>query len=192
MNDDYVKAFKRTIQPTLFQIAGRGKILVQPIVEDAYDFELVFRVSSEQAIAFRLEDFKGQTAYLKDAKRGAGKDNDGTIIDEAIFQIEVKRAKRLGKTHAHQQLDSGERWLRHILWLVVGNDELLKSQAEMPVYKLIIQMGKRSSLSRSHAYPVIESGDGYRIVVEKNAKRVDLTRTKSELIQRFPAQKFQV
>jgi hypothetical protein len=191
VNESYAKAFERAIDPDVFRLETRRKRMKQPIDEENYAFDLVFYVKSDHAVSFRIEDFKNQAGYLRLGKRGAGKDNDCTIIDDAIFQIEVKRAKKMGHTHAHQQLEAGERWLHHVLWLVVGDDEELINAAKMPLFNVVIQLNdSRHSLSRS--YPVKKDGEVYRIVVGKGQKIIDFSHAKSELMQKYLGDDFSV
>ncbi|MFD1454926.1 hypothetical protein ACFQ44_04395 [Levilactobacillus lanxiensis] len=190
MNDAYAKAFKQAIDPDVFRSETRGKKVKQRIDEENYAFDLVFHVKSDHAVSFRIEDFKNQAGYLRSGKRGAGKDNDCTIIDDAIFQIEVKRAKKMGHTHAHEQLEAGKRWLHHVLWLVVGDDEELINAAKMPLFNVIIQLNNRHSLSRS--YPVKKDGEVYRIIVWEGQKIIDLSRAKSVLMQKRLGDDFSV
>lgn len=183
MNDQYYQAFTRAILSQLFVSGSRAQRVIQEINEENYQFKLEFRVKSAHAVAFRLEDVKAQAKYLNGGKRAAGKDNDCTIIDNGIFQIEVKETKRMGNTKASKQLIGGERWLKHLLYLVASEDETLKTQDPQQIYNLIIQRVGRGTLSRTQSRQVIRDGDNYRIRIGKNERRIDLTRVKNEITQ---------
>ncbi|MFD1550049.1 hypothetical protein [Levilactobacillus fuyuanensis] len=192
MNETYRQAFKDTVARTLFREGKRGKSLIQDIHEEEYAFSLVFRVKDNFGVVFRLEDIKEQAKYLNGGSRARGKDNDCTIIDDAIFQIEVKNNKKIGHTHANQQFRGGELWLRHLLRLVANGDPDIITQTERPIYRLVLKRSRRSSLSRTHAYPILNHETNYQIIIGTNERRIDLTRTKNELMQKYAARKFQL
>lgn len=96
--------------------------LTELVKEPDYTLEITKTVTSNYALFFRLEDFKAQAKYLNNTKRGAGKDNDFTIIDDQIFQFEIKKASNPGKHHVIQQFEGGRRWLAHLLPLALHHN----------------------------------------------------------------------
>lgn len=110
-------------------------------------------------------------------------DNDCTIIDQAIFQIEVKETKTMGNMHAGRQFNGGLKWLRHILEVVVTDQVNLQQAAKMEVYNIVIRRDSRTSLSRVGGYAGRQQGANYMLHVNKSVKQVDLTKTMMHLLQ---------
>lgn len=187
MNEAYFRAFQRTINGTVYRYASQGEFLCQKIEESDYQFDLVFKVHAERAVIFRLENIKELAKYLLGGKRSAGKDNDCTIIDDAVYLIEVKYTKKTRNSQIKPQIAGGKRWLNHLLSLVVKDDDALKKAAEMPIYHLVIVM-RRTGLSRSaHAqsarFGTVSQASHYRIEIPKGTRHVDLTKSLSFMRQ---------
>ncbi|NLR09555.1 MULTISPECIES: hypothetical protein [Lactobacillaceae] len=182
MNDAYFSAFNQFIVDEVYVAGDHGQMVTQLIQEEKYAFDLLFKVSGSHGVVFRIEDFKAKAGYLVGTKRGHGMDNDCTIIDQAIFQIEVKDTKGMGNTHTARQFTGGMKWLRHILDMVVSDQDDLRQVAQMPVYNLVIRRTGRASLDRSRKYPVRLRGRNFLVMVSKNDQRIDLTKVKAHLL----------
>lgn len=181
MNDAYFSAFTQFIVDEVYVAGDHGQMVTQPIQEEKYAFNLLFKVSGSHGVVFRIEDFKAKAGYLVGTKRGHGMDNDCTIIAQAIFQVEVKETKGMGNTHTARQFAGGMKWLRHVLNMVVTDQDDLQQAAQMPVYNVVIRRG-RASLDRSKGYPVHPRGRNFWVMVDKNDRRVNLTKVKAHLL----------
>lgn len=190
MDLHYSRIFQEIFNPEVYLQTTAPQKLVLPIIEEAYRLDLSWTPHDPATVAFRLETIKEQARYLKNGKRSGGKDCDGTILDEAIYQIEVKKSNTDRNFSATKQFAGGERWLRHLLALVVARDAQLKVQVEVPVYNLLIRIA-RPSLSRSRgtrgwtgkrqtAQPILKNMDTYfRLVVPQRTQALDITRYKA-------------
>ena len=190
MNDAYYEAFQRTVNPEVYHGAQRGELLRQEIVEPEYRFNFTFRVQGDHAVIFRLDYVKELATYLLGGKRAAGKDNDCTIIDTAVYLIEIKYTKRTRNSQISKQVAGGKKWLRHLLSLVVIDDAELRKAAEMPIYNVAVVM-RRTGLSRSADarrthFGIDDSGTHYRIEIPKGTHDVVLTKIMHHLQQNQP------
>ncbi|AYM02189.1 hypothetical protein D8911_03975 [Levilactobacillus brevis] len=183
MNDAYFAAFEKYITADVYVAGDLGQRVTQHIQEEKYAFDLLFKVRGAHGVAFRIEDFKEKANYLIGGKRGHGMDNDCTIIDQAIFQIEVKETKTMGNMHAGRQFNGGLKWLRHILEVVVTDQVNLQQTAKMEVYNVVIRRDSRTSLSRVGGYAGRQQGANYMLHVNKSVKQVDLTKAMLHLLQ---------
>lgn len=122
---EFVKSFENTIKRGLFQSLSKGTNNQIIISESDYSVKFGVPKNIGDGLSFRLEEIKGKANYLNgDPKRGAGKDNDLTIIlNNCIYQFEIKSArtknnmKNIDKGTAVKQIKGGLCWLQHILWL---------------------------------------------------------------------------
>lgn len=79
----------------------------QLIVTDAkYAARFTFRTQDEGAVYYRLEDLKAQSTLLGNARKGP-QENNLTVLDQAIFQFELKKVKNLSDTHLTSQFPNG-------------------------------------------------------------------------------------
>lgn len=181
MNKDCLEAFQNTFDNDLFTYASNDNFLSYLISEDGkngYKLTIKFRVKDDYAISFRIENIKSKANYLKGGERSAGKDNDYTIIDDAIYQFEIKKTKRLKNSHPEKQLQGGEKWLRHLLTLVASQNPNLTDNLELPVYNIVIQ----SRTSLSHSNSIKYDGTKYILIINSAEKSIDLTKIKRRLI----------
>lgn len=121
------------------------KVLI-PIKEEEYSLKCDYVARDTIEIYFRIEDYKA--SLLKDKRKGP-KDNDLTILSgSCIYQLEFKNTKKVGHSSANAQLESGRKWLEHILW-VCNTEKCLTSRR---VYNIAVGIkdNKRSSLSRTN------------------------------------------
>lgn len=88
------------------------------IKESNYELRLKFSSRSGGTIVFRPENLKATAGYLQGGMRGAGKDNDLTIFDDNIFELEVKRSVEEGKHQVARQFIGGMFWTNHLLSLI--------------------------------------------------------------------------
>lgn len=83
--------------------------------EENYDVSLNFNANKDMLV-FRIEDLKEK---ILGNKRKGGKDNDLTIIDGNVYQIEVKYSNKALKRQKHnKQFKGGESWIKSVLHLI--------------------------------------------------------------------------
>ncbi|MFC6259745.1 hypothetical protein [Levilactobacillus fujinensis] len=181
MNEALYDAFQKTIADDVYVGEAQGHYVIQRINEEDYQLELKYKVQKEYGVSFRLEDFKEVARYLKGGKRAAGTDNDCTMIDGAIFQIEIKRAKSMTHHPVEKQFAGGKQWLNHIFSLVAARDNDVLADVSLPIYHLVIQLGnRRPDLTRNMR--VKNDGRHFRTVIRSEDKYVDLSRVMRVLL----------
>lgn len=139
------------------------------IVEDEdYEIRFTYNPMDDYAMGFRLENFK---QYFLGSKNNGPKDNDLTIIDDNIYQIELKDIKNNKGQNVPQQLFCGFKWVKNnILW-VADPEEYCGLKR---VYNICIDLKKipkqtntaRPTLSRKDIIKVQKKHEGeYTTVV---------------------------
>ncbi|VDG32762.1 putative protein [Lactobacillus brevis] [Lactiplantibacillus mudanjiangensis] len=185
MKDDYFNRFNQVISDEVYQQQSKDKRLIQSIHEEDYEFDLSFIVDSDHAVAFRLEDFKKAAHYLNGHDRAAGKDNDCTVIDDNIYQFEVKYVKHIGNATPKPQFIGGLQWLRHLLWLVAASDDkLLDRISQLAVYNIVIFIPRRNRGMSRHVKGARfeEKGDHFLLTLDSpRVKKVDITAFKQKM-----------
>jgi len=181
MNKALYDAFQNTIADDVYVGAGHGHYVIQEINEEDYHLELRYAVQKEYGVSFRLEDFKEAARYLKGGKRAAGTDNDCTMIDGAIFQIEIKKVQSMAHHPVEKQFAGGKRWLNHVFSLVVAKNHDVLPTVDLPIYHLVIQIGNgQPNLARSMR--VKNDGSHFRIVIRSENEHVNLSRVMRVLL----------
>lgn len=146
--------FKKCITSDCYQYEEKEKYITQRIIESEYELDFKFKVREEYATSLRFENFKQQTTYLLGKKRGAGKDNDWTIIDDNIYEFDIKYSKHRDNSNPNAQLDGGEKWLQHLLWLLYSSkkeEEENNQQGKMKydIYRVVLDVKEKRGMSRS-------------------------------------------
>jgi len=185
MKADFFERFHKTITEDSYEYQSRKKRLVQLIHEDDYEISLSYVVSGDYAVSFRIEDIKAAAHYLKGHDRAAGKDNDCTIIDDCIYQFEVKHVKHIGNANPKPQFLGGLQWLRHLMWLVAASDnDMLKVISKLPIYNIVIFIPKhgRGMVRHRGKAKFIQKDDYFLLTLDNPAiKMIDLTKFKWQM-----------
>lgn len=85
------------------------------VKEKDYNIRFTYNPMDDYALGFRIENFK---QFYLGSKNNGPKDNDLTVIDDNIYQIELKDIKNNKGQNVPQQLSSGFNWVKHnILWI---------------------------------------------------------------------------
>lgn len=153
MNAAFFKDFQTNIKSEFVEYANYKKVSIiaeeynKHNIGNNYHVTLTCQTTNDCAVMFRIEDFKEQTNYLKNGKRGPIKDNDVSLIDDNIYQIEIKRSNNLGGHKVTPQFEGGKIWLQHILRL--SSPEHFGETNKIYNICLIIPKQVRSNLSRS-------------------------------------------
>ena len=185
MKAKFFKRFHKVIKANFYRYQHQDGHLVQPIHEDDYEITLNCAVDGEYAVSFRIEDIKAAAHYLKGHDRAAGKDNDCTIIDDCIYQFEVKHVKHIGNANPKPQFLGGLQWLRHLMWLVAASDnDMLKVISKLPIYNIVIFIPKhgRGMVRHRGKAKFIQKDDYFLLTLDNPAiKMIDLTKFKWQM-----------
>lgn len=149
METDLFNVFKRAVNANLYQIINKTTSIL--LKENDYAFKLKIPALDNNTITLRLEDMKEQANYLTGGKRAAGKDYDLAIISsDCVYQIEMKRGKKLGNQHPNVQLNHGEKWLKHLLEM---SSDVASHQIthKVDIYLYIPMQQKASKIRRPYS-----------------------------------------
>lgn len=113
-SNDFCKFNRMYFNNRNWYISGEKSELKKIISKDEdYSIRFSYRPNDEIAVLFRLEDYKEE---ILGAKRNGASDNDLTILDDDIYQIEIKGTKGIDHSKVLKQFNNGWEWVRHILW----------------------------------------------------------------------------
>lgn len=113
-NSDFCKFNRMYSNDRNWYFSGESSKLTKIISEDEdYTIQFSYRPNDEIAVLFRLEDYKEQ---VLGNKRNGASDNDLTVLDDDIYQIEIKETKGIDHSKVLKQFNSGWKWVNHILW----------------------------------------------------------------------------
>lgn len=153
MKDKFLKDFQDNINQDVYVRQHNGKVLKMTLEEPGhYRLRLRYTVVGDHAVSFRLEDIKELAQYLAKEKRGAGKDNDLMLIDDNVYQFEVKMSTTVGGHRPEQQLNGGRKWLEHLLPLA-SKDHYAEAGKVYDIYVNVLPESK-------HDRPTLARGSG--------------------------------
>ena len=141
------------------------------VTDTKYKARFTFQAQDEGAICYRLEDLKAQSALLGNARKGP-QENDLTVIDQAIYQFELKQVKRLGRTHSTSQFLNGKHWTRELLWLASLNEWRQRAKVYNTLIQIKDNVPKRPNLSRKSNIRVNDQ-DNQTLLSQESSIRIN-------------------
>lgn len=131
--------------PYWYKLGGGNKVVSMCIEEENYKLNFSYKPHDDYCMAFRIEDFK---EFYFGSKNKGPKDNDLTIIDDNIYQIEVKEIKNGKGQSISKQLESGSHWVKQVILWTAGLEDFFSRETVKEIRICIRLMQKRPSLAR--------------------------------------------
>ena len=126
--------------------------------DEKYTIQFNYKPASERSICFRIENYKKE--FLGNERKGAP-DNDVTVLDDDIYQIEIKDTKRIDHQKVLSQFQNGWQWVHHLLW-VADHENMcnLKRKYDILIHLKIIDTRNRNrGMSRKPILNLIKNED---------------------------------
>ncbi|MGL5900981.1 MAG: hypothetical protein ACRCZW_15225 [Lactobacillaceae bacterium] len=168
METDLFNVFKRAVNANLYQVINTDTSIL--LKENDYSFKLKVPALDSNTITLRLEDMKEKANYLSGGQRAAGKDYDLAIISSnCVYQIEMKRGKKIGNQHPDVQLNHGEKWLKHLLEM---SSDIASHQIEHKVDIYLYLPTKQKPSKVRQPYSVYFSPNKAHVTVEVSSPEI--------------------